>query len=81
MQPAPGARWEPLLETVEAALDVKRRREQVAADETWKNCYDEKERIAYIRKFHYQFDFRDFADLLACVRGKYFAGYASELIY
>jgi len=55
-------------------------REQVAADETWKNCYDEKERVNYIREHQSHFDFRDFADLLGCVRGKYFAGYASELL-
>ncbi len=56
-------------------------REQAAADETWKNCYDEKERIKYIRQHRSQFEFHDMADLFGCVRGKYFAGYASELLY
>ena len=55
--------------------------EQTEADETWRNCYDPQERIEYIRKYRSQFDFRDFEDLIGCVRGKYFAGYASELIY
>lgn len=51
------------------------------ADEVWANCYKPKDRIEYIRKHRSQFDFRDLADLLGCVRGKYFAGDASELIY
>jgi hypothetical protein len=56
-------------------------REQAAADETWKNCYSWKERIEYIRQHDSQFEFHDYADLLGCVRGQYFAGYASELLY
>lgn len=55
--------------------------EQEDADQTWQNCYSPLERVAYIRKFRNQFKFRTFADLLDCVRGKYFAGYASELLY
>lgn len=50
------------------------------ANEVWQNCYQEKERIDYIGKHRSQFDFRDFADLIGCVRGKYFAGYACELL-
>jgi hypothetical protein len=50
------------------------------ANEVWKNCYRPKERITYIREHRDQFEFHDIADLLSCVRGKYFAGYASELI-
>jgi hypothetical protein len=56
-------------------------REMEAANETWTNCYDDKERLAYIRKHRSQFDFRDYADLIGCVRGRYFAGYASDLLY
>lgn len=51
------------------------------ANEVWKNCYRAKDRVEYIRKHHSQFDFRDFQDLLGCVRGNYFAGYASELLH
>jgi hypothetical protein len=40
----------------------------------------EKERIAYIRKHRSEFEFADLRDMLSCVRGNYFAGYASELI-
>lgn len=55
------------------------RREQEAADLAWKNCYGDKERIEYIRDHRSQFEFRSFSDMLACVRGKFFAGYASEM--
>jgi hypothetical protein len=55
-------------------------REQAAAEETWEHCYRPAERIAYIREHRSQFEFQTFADMLGCVRGKYFAGYASELI-
>jgi hypothetical protein len=54
--------------------------EQEDANETWANCYSPAERISYIRAHRTQFGFRDMADLLGCVRGLYFAGYASELL-
>jgi hypothetical protein len=50
------------------------------ANQVWKDCYRASERIEYIRKHRNQFEFHDFADMLNCVRGKYFAGYASELV-
>lgn len=50
------------------------------ADKVWKNCYRLKDRIAYIREHRREFEFRGMADMLACVRGNYFAGYASELL-
>lgn len=50
------------------------------ANEVWKNCFREKERIEYIRTHRSQFDFRNFQDILGCARGNYFAGYASELL-
>jgi len=50
------------------------------ANEVWANCYDWQERAEYIRDNRNQFEFHDFPDLLSCVRGKYFAGYASELL-
>lgn len=55
-------------------------RECEEADRVWKECFSVKERIAYIRKDRRQFDFTSFKDMLACVRGKFFCGYASELI-
>jgi hypothetical protein len=55
--------------------------EQEDADLTWKNCYSNKNRLEYIRQHRDDFEFRSFVDLLACVRGKYFGGQASELLY
>ena len=55
-------------------------REHDEANDIWRDCYDMVERIAYIRDHRSQFEFHDFADMLACCRGKYFAGYESELI-
>lgn len=55
--------------------------ESKEADETWRNCYNERERVAYMREHRSQFEFHSFSDLLSCIRGKYFAGYASELIH
>ncbi len=56
-------------------------REQAEADETWRNCYRDAQRLDYIRRHRSQFEFHTFADLLGCVRGKYFSGYASELLH
>lgn len=56
-------------------------RETESANETWTNCYSDKERLDYIREHRSQFEFSDYADLIGCVRGRYFAGYASELLY
>jgi hypothetical protein len=50
------------------------------ADLTWKNCFTWKERVKYIREHRSQFEFRGCADILGCVRGNYFSGYASELL-
>jgi hypothetical protein len=54
--------------------------ENEEANEVWRNCYDSSERIKYVREHSNQFEFHDFADLMGCIRGNYFAGYASELI-
>lgn len=50
------------------------------AQRVWRECYRPKDRIQYIREHEEQFGFHDFADLLGCVRGKHFSGYASELV-
>lgn len=55
-------------------------KEHDEAQEVWANCYSPKDRIAYIREHESQFEFCSLSDLLGCVRGTYFAGYASELI-
>ena len=55
-------------------------RESDEANEVWKNCYSDKDRIKYMRDHASQFEFHNFSDMLGCARGKYFAGYASELL-
>lgn len=55
-------------------------REMEEANRVWKDCYSDAERIKYIRRHRSQFEFRDMRDLIGCVRGRYFAGYASELL-
>lgn len=50
------------------------------AAEIWRNCYDPQERAEYIRNNRDQFEFRSIGDMLGCVRGEYFAGYAPKLI-
>ncbi|HEY4356012.1 MAG TPA: hypothetical protein VGN16_09715 [Acidobacteriaceae bacterium] len=54
--------------------------ENEEAQAVWKDCYSDAGRLAYIRKHSSQFEFHNFADLLGCARGQYFAGYASELL-
>lgn len=54
--------------------------EMEEANDIWRDYYRPKERLEYIREHRSQFDFRGFADLLAVARGKYFSGYASELL-
>lgn len=46
------------------------RREMEQADETWRDCYTEKERIAYLRE-NKGADFHSFANLMQCIRGGY----------
>ncbi|MER9178916.1 hypothetical protein [Mesorhizobium sp. M0767] len=50
------------------------------AHQVWAGCYSPKERVEYIRRHRDQFEFHGFADPMAQVRGKYFGGYASEII-
>lgn len=54
--------------------------ESEESNEVWKACYNPKERCAWIRNHRSEFDFRDFQDLMGCVRGNYFAGHASSLL-
>jgi hypothetical protein len=55
-------------------------REDDEAQQVWTNCYNDYERLDYIRKHRSQFEFADYADLIGCVRGKSFCGYANDLI-
>lgn len=57
------------------------RREEESAQTVWRDCYSVKDRVDYIRKWgedsHW---FDSFADLMGCVRGKYFYGPASQIL-
>lgn len=55
--------------------------EQETADQVWRDCYTERDRIEYIREHRSQFEYGSFSDLLSSVRGKFFAGYACELLH
>jgi hypothetical protein len=55
--------------------------EMEEANEVWKNCYNDQSRLEYVRKHRDQFDFPDYEDMISCIRGKYFVGYASDLLY
>jgi hypothetical protein len=54
--------------------------EQEEALKVWQDCYTWRDRVQYIREKRAQFEAQTFADLLGCVRGDYFLGYANELI-
>jgi hypothetical protein len=54
--------------------------EHEEANQVWESCYKPSDRIDYIRQHRSQFEFQSLSDLIGCVRGKYFAGYASELL-
>jgi hypothetical protein len=56
------------------------REEMTEANEIWRTCYTPFARIRYIRVHQHQFDFANYRDMLGCVRGDFFAGYASELL-
>ena len=85
----PGSKAEQIAREIEASLvDYPVLDEQdfsesecEAANKTWQNCFDNRERLEYIRKHRTQFNFQDFADLRGCVRGEYFLGYGNELLY
>jgi hypothetical protein len=58
-------------------------RETASADTIWRDCYDWRDRIAYIRKHRdswpdeWQLPFRD---MLATVRGRFFGGDGPEIV-
>lgn len=84
----PGSAAETAAEEIENRLedyplldeDDAGERETEAANDVWRDCYNVKERVRYIRKNRSQFEFRSLSDMLGCVRGEYFSGYASELL-
>lgn len=56
-------------------------REHEEAQRVWSKCFNTRERIAYLRENWRQFEFGSFSELLAVARGRYFNGYASELLH
>ena len=54
--------------------------ENEEAQRVWADCYNDEERIAYMREHNSQFQWTDWADLRQQVRGECFTGYACELI-
>lgn len=54
-------------------------REQEEANRVWSQ-YRQSDRIDYMRKHRSQMEFHDFSDMMACARGRYFSGYASEIV-
>lgn len=84
----PGSEAETAAKEIESRLedyplldeDDASERETEAANDVWRDCYNVKERVRYIRKNRSQFEFRSLSDMLGCVRGEYFSGYASELL-
>jgi hypothetical protein len=55
-------------------------REMESANQVWRDCYSWRDRISYMRQHRHQFDFYNYSDILDCIRGTYFAGYANELL-
>lgn len=56
-------------------------REEEEAQAVWSKCYRDCDRVQYIRRNRSQFDFNSFSEMLAVARGRYFNGYASELLH
>lgn len=50
------------------------------AQETWKNCYTDKERIEYIEDHRRDFEFSSLEEMMSCVRGKVFCGSVSDMV-
>lgn len=51
------------------------------AEETWRNCFTDRERLDYVKDHGDQFDNYGYRELREIVRGEWFGGYASELLY
>lgn len=56
------------------------RLEMEESQEVWKHNFCTEDRIDFIRKHRHEFEFHSFADMMGCVRGKYYAGEPSTLL-
>lgn len=54
-------------------------REHEEASRIWRECYDDAERIQFMRDHLIDHHFESFTELRQHVRGEFFAGYASDL--
>jgi len=61
----------------EESLD---RMEREEADSVWRDCYNDRRRVEYIRENRDWMDFTSLADMLACARGRYFVGNCGDLL-
>jgi hypothetical protein len=76
-----GAAWpSPADEREHVCADCHSVVEGEEAERVWRDYYNDKERIEYIRDHRSQFEFQSFAEMLGCCRGKWFNGYSSELL-
>ena len=50
------------------------------AQEVWRDCYDNLDRVDYIRRNPNQFDFDGLTDMIGCINGETFCGYPSDLL-
>jgi hypothetical protein len=55
-------------------------RENEAAQYIWGACFNNRDRLDYMRRYNDQFEHHSMADMMAVARGKYFNGWASELL-
>jgi hypothetical protein len=76
-----GAAWpSPADDQEHVCADCHSEVELEEANRVWESCYNDRQRIAYMRDHRSQFEFQSFAEMLGCCRGKFFNGYASELL-
>ena len=50
------------------------------SQQVWKDSFSVQDRLAYIRKHRRDFEFQSFADMLGCVRGKFFCGDVTDIV-
>lgn len=55
-------------------------REYEAAQQIWQDCYNDADRIAFMRDHQIDHQFASFGELRSHVRGEFFAGYATDLL-
>jgi hypothetical protein len=73
--------WEGVLANYPVACDEDfSQKEQEEANLIWRDCYNNQERIKFIRENIDEFTWNSFSEIRQCVRGEAFYGYASILL-